>query len=104
MLAVVGGDGTVNAAARAALKHDVPLLAVPGGTFDHFARALGVESAMEAIDAYRSGSSAGWTSPMSRRMAPGRDEEHLFLNTANFGAYTELVDRRERLQKRIGKW
>ncbi|NVI87605.1 diacylglycerol kinase family protein [Actinomadura sp. BRA 177] len=105
VLAVVGGDGTVNAAARAALKHDVPLLAVPGGTFDHFARALGVESAMEAIDAYRSGRlgrvDVSYVAPAA---GAGRDEEHLFLNTANFGAYTELVDRRERLQKRIGKW
>jgi undecaprenyl-diphosphatase len=105
VLAVVGGDGTVNAAARAALKHGVPLLAVPGGTFDHFARALGVESAMEAIDAYRSGRlgrvDVSYVAPAA---GAGRDEEHLFLNTASFGAYTELVDRRERLEKRIGKW
>ncbi|MFA1548711.1 bifunctional phosphatase PAP2/diacylglycerol kinase family protein [Actinomadura chokoriensis] len=106
VLAVVGGDGTVNAAAGAALAHDVPLLVVPGGTFDHFARALGVESAAQAIAAYRSGRlgrvDVAYVAPVSG--AAGRDEQRPFLNTASFGAYTELVDRRERLEKRIGKW
>ncbi|MEU5987800.1 phosphatase PAP2 family protein [Spirillospora sp. NPDC047418] len=112
VLAVVGGDGSVNAAARAALRHDVPLLVVPGGTFDHFARALGVESAADAIDAYRSGRlgrvDVAYVAPLHAGGGggggAGRDEERLFLNTASFGAYTELVDRRERLEKRIGKW
>ncbi|WP_245667066.1 bifunctional phosphatase PAP2/diacylglycerol kinase family protein [Actinomadura latina] len=111
VLAVVGGDGTVNAAARAALRHDIPLLPVPGGTFDHFARALGVESAAEAINAYRSGRlgrvDVSYVTPATG--GAGGDEargveEHLFLNTASFGAYTELVDRREKLRKRLGKW
>ncbi|WP_231329851.1 bifunctional phosphatase PAP2/diacylglycerol kinase family protein [Actinomadura graeca] len=106
VLAVIGGDGTVNAGARAALKHDVPLLVVPGGTFDHFARALGLETAMQAITAYRRGClgrvDVAYVAPVSG--APGQEEEHLFLNTASFGAYTELVDRRERLERRLGKW
>jgi diacylglycerol kinase family enzyme/membrane-associated phospholipid phosphatase len=105
VLAVVGGDGTVNAAARAALDHDVPLLVVPGGTFDHFARALGVESPAQAIAAYRAGRlgrvDVAYAAPAAAGSGAG---ERLFLNTASFGAYTELVDRRERLEKRIGKW
>jgi undecaprenyl-diphosphatase len=114
VLGVVGGDGTVNAAAGAALKHGVPLLVVPGGTFDHFARALGIESAAEAIAAYRDGR-LGWVDVAYAAPAgaggagaggagAGGDGERLFLNTASFGAYTELVDRRERLERRIGKW
>ncbi|MFB4312175.1 bifunctional phosphatase PAP2/diacylglycerol kinase family protein [Actinomadura sp. GTD37] len=106
VLGVVGGDGTVNAAAGAALRHGVPLLVVPGGTFDHFARALGVESAAQAVAAYRSGElgrvDVAYAAPADG--GAGRDEERLFLNTASFGAYTELVDRRERLEGRIGKW
>ncbi|WP_207400625.1 bifunctional phosphatase PAP2/diacylglycerol kinase family protein [Actinomadura roseirufa] len=105
-LAVVGGDGTVNAAARAALKHGVPLLVVPGGTFDHFARALGMETPAQAVAAYRGGrlglADVAYVTPASA--AAGPEEERLFLNTASFGAYTELVDRRERLERRIGKW
>ncbi|TDC72549.1 diacylglycerol kinase family protein, partial [Actinomadura sp. 7K507] len=115
-LAVIGGDGTVNAGARAALGHDVPLLVVPGGTFDHFARALGVESVADAVAAYRTGRlgrvdvayvTPAVTSGVTRASGEaGRDEEHLFLNTAGFGAYTEMVDRRERLERRfaLGKW
>ncbi|MFB4296392.1 bifunctional phosphatase PAP2/diacylglycerol kinase family protein [Actinomadura sp. NTSP31] len=106
VLAVVGGDGTVNAAARAALDHDVPLLVVPGGTFDHFARALGVESPAQAVAAYRAGRlgrvDVAYAVPASA--GSGRRDERLFLNTASFGAYTELVDRRVRLEKRLGKW
>ncbi|MEV5575593.1 phosphatase PAP2 family protein [Spirillospora sp. NPDC052269] len=97
-LAVVGGDGTVNAAARAALAHKVPLLVVPGGTFDHFARALGIETVGDAVTAYRDGR-------LGRvdvgRVTPG---DVVFLNTASFGAYTALVARRERLEGRLGKW
>ncbi|MGP4021815.1 bifunctional phosphatase PAP2/diacylglycerol kinase family protein [Actinomadura sp. 3N407] len=106
VLAVIGGDGTVNAGARAALEHGVPLLVIPGGTFDHFARALGMESATEAIAAYRDGRlgrvDVSYVTPAAGEH--GRDEEHLFLNTAGFGAYTEMIDRRERLEHRLGKW
>ncbi|GAA4241477.1 bifunctional phosphatase PAP2/diacylglycerol kinase family protein [Actinomadura meridiana] len=105
VLAVIGGDGTVNAGARAALEHGVPLLVVPTGTFDHFARALGVESAAQAIAAYRGGRlgrvDVAYAAPTS---GEGAEEERLFLNTASFGAYTELVDLRERLERRLGKW
>ena len=106
VLGVVGGDGTVNAGARAALGHGLPLLVVPGGTFDHFARALGLESVTDAVAAYRAGRlgrvDVAYVTPETGEA--GRDEEHLFLNTAAFGAYTEMVDRRERLEKRIGRW
>ncbi|WP_084265051.1 bifunctional phosphatase PAP2/diacylglycerol kinase family protein [Actinomadura macra] len=109
VLAVIGGDGTVNAGARAALKHDVPLLVIPGGTFDHFARALGMETPAEAIAAYRRGYlgrvDVAYAAPASDGSGgAGHEEEQLFLNTASFGAYTELVDRRERLERRLGKW
>ncbi|MFC6882841.1 MULTISPECIES: bifunctional phosphatase PAP2/diacylglycerol kinase family protein [Actinomadura] len=104
VLAVVGGDGTVNAAARAALRHRVPLLVMPGGTFDHFARALGVETPAAALAAYRDGVlgrvDVAYVTPVRKE----GDEGLLFLNTASFGAYTELVDRRRRLERRLGKW
>ncbi|MFI0452424.1 bifunctional phosphatase PAP2/diacylglycerol kinase family protein [Actinomadura sp. 6N118] len=102
VLGVVGGDGTVNAGARAALKHDVPLLPIPAGTFDHFARALGIETPMDAVAAYREGCVARVDvgSITSREGGDGL----IFLNTASFGAYTELILRRRRLEARLGKW
>jgi diacylglycerol kinase family enzyme/membrane-associated phospholipid phosphatase len=101
VLAVAGGDGTMNSGAQAALRHDVPLLPIPGGTLDRFARTLGIETTADALAAYRDGHMA--------RVDVGRirqpeGQEFIFLNTASFGAYTELVDRRERLEDRIGKW
>jgi len=106
VLAVVGGDGTVGAAARAALGRDVPLLVVPGGTFDHFSRAVGVETAAQAIRAYREGrvgrADVSYVTPLSAEAGDGA--EQVFLNTASIGAYTEVVDRRVRLERRIGKW
>jgi undecaprenyl-diphosphatase len=101
VLAVAGGDGTVNAAARAALRHDVPLLTVPAGTLDHFARALGIESVADAVTAYRSGRVVHVD--VGRIIEPG-EPERLFLNTATFGAYTLLAQRRDRLRRRIGAW
>jgi undecaprenyl-diphosphatase len=96
VLAVAGGDGTVNAGAAAALEHDVPLLVVPVGTLNHFARSLGLETPGDAVAAFTHGSIAqvdvGWVD--------GRP----FLNTASFGAYTDLVERRRRLERRLGKW
>jgi diacylglycerol kinase family enzyme/membrane-associated phospholipid phosphatase len=101
VLAVAGGDGTVNAAAQAALQYGVPLLTIPAGTLDHFSRALGVETVAEALAVFREGALA--RVDVGRIQTPG-EEDHIFLNTASFGAYTELVDQRERLQARLGKW
>jgi undecaprenyl-diphosphatase len=93
---VAGGDGTVNAAAGVAAARKVPLLVVPGGTLNHFAHALGLEAIPDAAHAVREG----------RVVVVDRAEidGHTFLNTGSIGAYTELVDAREKLEDRIGKW
>lgn len=101
VLAVAGGDGTVNAGARAALRHDVPLLTIPAGTLDHFARALGIESVADAVAAYRSGRVVHVD---VGRIAESGGPERIFLNTATFGAYTLLAQRRDLLRRRLGTW
>lgn len=95
-LGVSGGDGTVNCAAEVALDRGLPLLVVPGGTLNHLAKALGIESVEEAIAAVGSGRLTA--------IDAGRIDGRLFLNTASIGAYVQLVDRREALEGRIGKW
>jgi undecaprenyl-diphosphatase len=95
-LGVVGGDGTVNAAAAAAYDEGKPLLVVPGGTLNHFARDLGIGGVEDAVAALQQGS----TIEVDVGTIAGRP----FLNTASFGAYVDLVDTRERLEHRIGKW
>lgn len=95
-LGVAGGDGSVNAAAQIAVAHDLPLMVIPAGTLNHLARDLGLASVDEAIQAFR----GGYTQEIDVARIDGR----VFLNTASIGSYVELVDRRERLEGRIGKW
>lgn len=54
-LGVCGGDGTINTAARTAVRHGVPLVVVPGGTRNHFAADLGIESAADVRSAVTEG-------------------------------------------------
>ena len=93
---VRGGDGTVNAAAEVAYAAGKPLVVVPGGTLNHLARDLGVAS----LEDVARGVDAGCTVEMDVAEIDGRP----FLNTASFGSYAELVDARERLEDRVGKW
>jgi diacylglycerol kinase family enzyme/membrane-associated phospholipid phosphatase len=96
VLGVAGGDGTVNAAAQLALDADIPLLVVPGGTLNHFARDLGLDDAASAIDALRQGHAA--------RVDVGVAGGRIFVNTFSIGSYVELVRAREQLERRLGKW
>jgi diacylglycerol kinase family enzyme/membrane-associated phospholipid phosphatase len=95
-IGVAGGDGTVNAAAEAALRAGMPLAVFPGGTLNHFAREVGIDSSDDAIAAVESGPAVG--------IDVGMIADRPFLNTASFGSYVDLVDARERLEGRIGKW
>lgn len=83
-------------AAEAALEAGKPLLVVPAGTLNHFGRDLGLIAARDAIAALKRGEIAA----IDTATIDGR----LFVNTASFGSYSELVDARERLESRTGKW
>jgi undecaprenyl-diphosphatase len=95
VLAVIGGDGTINAAAQAAMSVDIPLLVIPAGTFNHFAADVELCTVEDAIDAVRAGSAV--------RIDVGEADGKPFLNTASLGSYPEFVKARERWQDRLGK-
>ncbi|HEX8003643.1 MAG TPA: phosphatase PAP2 family protein [Mycobacteriales bacterium] len=95
-LGVHGGDGSVNAAAEVAFAHDLPLALVPGGTLNHLARDVGLDGVDDVARAVEQGSAV----ELDVAEIDGRP----FLNTASFGSYAELVDARERLEGRYGKW
>jgi diacylglycerol kinase family enzyme len=95
-LGVAGGDGSVNCGAEVAMSGGLPLLVVPGGTLNHLAKAIGLDSVAKSVEAASSG--------RTERIDVARIDDRLFLNTASIGAYVELVDRREMLEHRIGKW
>lgn len=106
-LGVWGGDGTVGAAAAAAVEHSLPLLVLPGGTLNHFARDAGTGSLKEAVAAASKGEAAladvGIVT-VERGLAGSPERAQLtMLNTSSVGLYPNFVRRREQLQPALGK-
>ncbi|MGH2811063.1 MAG: diacylglycerol/lipid kinase family protein, partial [Actinomycetota bacterium] len=95
-LGVAGGDGSVRSGAEVAVKTEKPFLLVPAGTLNHLARDLGLQSASDALAAVRKGRAAA----IDAATLDGK----LFFNTASIGGYVDLVETRDRLESRIGKW
>ncbi|MET4095265.1 phosphatase PAP2 family protein [Arthrobacter sp. UYCu712] len=106
-LGVWGGDGTVGTAAAAAVEHYLPLLVLPGGTLNHFARDAGTPTLEDAVMAAARGEAAAADigQVAVERGLPGSPErlQLSMLNTASIGLYPNLVRRREQLQPALGK-
>ncbi|MER7044765.1 bifunctional phosphatase PAP2/diacylglycerol kinase family protein [Streptomyces jumonjinensis] len=105
-LGVFGGDGTINSAAAVAVEHGVPLAVFPGGTFNHFAYDVGVETVQDTCRAVGAGEAVRVD---LGRFTPGPGDRAgagpgYFLNTFSLGVYPELVSIRERWSPRIGGW
>lgn len=96
IMGIVGGDGSVNAAVGVAIESGTPLAVVPGGTLNHFARDIALESMEETAAAV----AAGRTAVIDVGLIDGAP----FVNTASLGSYPDLVDERERREHRLGKW
>lgn len=96
VLAVGGGDGTVACAAGVAIDAGVPLAVFPVGTFNHFAKDTGCDSAAKTIETIQKGSVA-YVDVVCL------NEGHMVVNTASIGAYPKFVQTREKLERRIGK-
>ena len=106
-LGVWGGDGTVGTAAAVAVELSLPLLVLPGGTLNHFARDAGTASLEDAVQAASNGAAAradvGHVR-LERGLAGSPEKlERIMLNTASIGLYPNLVRRREQLQPALGK-
>jgi undecaprenyl-diphosphatase len=91
---VAGGDGTVRCAAGELLDGDVPLLPVPAGTRNHFAKDLGIRSLDDAVAAARGRAIA---------VDVGRVNGHVFLNNSSLGVYPKIVVSREAREHRLRK-
>ncbi|MEV7962122.1 bifunctional phosphatase PAP2/diacylglycerol kinase family protein [Oerskovia paurometabola] len=100
-LGISGGDGTVATAAAAAREHDLPLVVLPGGTLNHFAKAADLTSMSATVRAVQAGS--GVSVDVAELRVDGQDPMTV-LNTFSLGIYPELVSQRERAEKRLGKW
>lgn len=101
IVGICGGDGSVGAIAHVARHAEVPLLVVPGGTFNHFARTAGVASADDAVDAVQAGQ--GVRADVAE-LAFGEADPITVMNAASVGVYPDVIALRERLRPRLGKW
>jgi diacylglycerol kinase family enzyme len=92
-LGAAGGDGSVATVAAVAVERDLPLVVVPYGTRNHFARDLGLDrdDPLAALDGFDG---------EERRVDVGRAGERRFLNNVSFGLYASLVHRREHHRRR----
>jgi diacylglycerol kinase family enzyme len=96
ILVAIGGDGTVNTVAAAALEAGCPLGVIPRGTFNFFARAHGIpqdlaQAATALLQAQPQPVQVGWVN------------EQLFLVNASLGLYPQLLQDREAFKEQLGR-
>lgn len=104
-LGVLGGDGSVSAAAPVALRYGIPLAVLPGGTYNHLALDLGIGRPGEAARAVTAGEAiAVDLARFTPAPGSGPDGSGHFVNTFSLGSYPELVSIRRRWAGRIGPW
>ena len=92
----VGGDGTLNTVAQAALAQGCVMGVVPQGTFNYFGRTHGIPT--DAAEATRALLRA---SPVPVQV--GLINERVFLVNASLGLYPELLQDREAYKARFGR-
>lgn len=85
VLGVAGGDGTVSAVAAVASEAGRPLVVIPAGTRNHFARDLGLNlrNPASALTALHTGNATA--------VDLGRVGTRVFVNNVSFGAYADAL-------------
>jgi diacylglycerol kinase family enzyme len=84
VLVAAGGDGTVSAVASVAVGYGKRLGVLPMGTFNHFARDLGIPAGLaDAVVTLKS--------PRIRSVDMASVNGRAFLNTSSIGLYPRLV-------------
>jgi diacylglycerol kinase family enzyme len=91
-----GGDGTVAAVAHALVGRHKPLGVLPLGTFNYFARNLGIPLELDAaLDVIAAGAYA--------TASVGVVNDHIFLNNASIGLYPTVLEHRETAYRQLGR-
>jgi diacylglycerol kinase family enzyme len=96
VLVASGGDGTINCAAQAAMAQECPLGVIAQGTFNLFARQLGLpldaaEAARALLQAQPEPVQVGWVN------------QRVFLVNASVGLYPKLLADRELIKQKLGR-
>ncbi|EKE44471.1 hypothetical protein OCGS_1309 [Oceaniovalibus guishaninsula JLT2003] len=96
LIVAAGGDGTAMAVAGAMLGRNVPMAVLPLGTFNFFARGLGLsEDPKEAARQILAGG--------ARDIRIGTANGRPFLNNASLGVYPAILKERETVYRRWGR-
>jgi diacylglycerol kinase family enzyme len=95
VLVACGGDGTVSAVAGVAVEHDQPLVVVPCGTRNHFAKDCGADVAdpVRQLAALEGG--------VETRVDVGTVNGRVFLDNVSVGFYAAMVRDPEYRERRI---
>lgn len=96
MIVAAGGDGTISGIAPIVADAGLRFGALPFGTFNYFARSIGMpEEIEEAVDVIARGK--------EHRISRSEVNGEGFLNNASLGAYAAILQRRERVYRRWGR-
>ncbi len=96
IVAAAGGDGTIGGVAGALAGTGQAMGVLPLGTFNYFARSLGIpEDVGPALDLLAQG--------QPRPVNVGRVNDLTFLNNASLGVYPAILRTRERIYGRWGR-
>ncbi len=92
-----GGDGTIHHVMQPLVRTDASLAILPIGTYNHFARDLGIpidwrEALAVAIDG------------TSREVDVARINDRYFVNNVSMGLYPDLVAKREERGRDYPRW
>ena len=97
LFVAAGGDGTVNAAIQPIVNTDAVLGVIPVGTYNHFAKDLGIPLGWrEALDVVVGGA--------TKQIDAARANDRFFVNNVSLGLYPELVAKRESKGRDYPRW
>ena len=97
LFVAAGGDGTVNHVLQPLVHSDAVLAVIPVGTYNHFAKDLGVPLPWrEALEVAVTGE--------TRQIDAARLNDRFFVNNVSLGLYPELVARREERGRDYPRW
>jgi len=92
-----GGDGTVHHVVQALVNSDAELGVVPIGTYNHFARDLGIPLP------WRAALHVALTGELTQ-IDTARINDRFFINNVSIGLYPEVVARREERGRDYPRW
>ena len=92
-----GGDGTVSTVVQPIVNSEAALAVIPVGTYNHFAKDLGVPLDWPAaLEVAMRGE--------SRQIDVGRANDRFFVNNISLGLYPEIIARREEHGRDYPRW